>query len=668
MINYFSANLAFVKSISSQIYKSLVNVQNDVQVEINESHDIQVYFQGKLVSDSITTFCDNALLGQVSTPSRVLMQEMVFDENDAISPRQLFSQILGADEIIGLQYLKSLQTDQSVSNKTNQRTFNGSLIPPDLVLLGAFSLLYLPKLIESFSVKSFVLIESDPKQLAAVFNLIDFKNLVDELKGKKIKFNLIFDEKLNQSEARISQITNHFAINNPSSMHGLGLFRSPVLSPALKEIFSWFNDTAGFLESVKGILGNETDELNQVTHALYSAIYNDERLESIGSAQTPHNFSAVIVASGPSLDQNIEHLKKVQDKLLIFASGSAFGALLRYGIVPKAVVLLEMSSIVYRDLLDLVSDGFSFDGITAFVSSTVDPRIPSLFAKTIVFHRPLSSAFCLFPLEQSCALPQAGPQAVNASLEVCIHLGYRKVLLVGCDFGASDPSLPRASEAMGLSPRIFDYPVAGSQGKTIFSNAQLCSTRFLFENIIEFFQVKATSVGEGALIRGVKHLPIAPNYKFNEFFQSSHSAQFFEGLGVSNVCNKKSFQEIIRQASQENDDIKDTLLNHFRDNLDSLWSSNLARLFNGYLSSDESNLTHGQKLHRRMSRSLYFFALQPMREVDSSRFILIQNRVRESILFIHEFYRGYYALLCRLVDKPVLPIWDGLWVRSLFNR
>ena len=56
----------------------------------------------------------------------------------------------------------------------------------------------------------------------------------------------------------------------------------------------------GFLDLAKGYLGNDTDELNQVLHALYMGLSNDNSNIRLLDRDLPPNPSpAIIVASGP---------------------------------------------------------------------------------------------------------------------------------------------------------------------------------------------------------------------------------------------------------------------------------------------------------------------------------------------------------------------------------
>ena len=121
-----------------------------------------------------------------------------------------------------------------------------------------------------------------------------------------------------------------------------------------------------------------------------------------------------------------------------------------------------------------LAEGFSLEGVTALVSSTIDPRVPALFEQAAFFHRPVAAATGLFPDDQCATLPVCGPHVINAALEALLCLGSRKLLLVGADFAALRRNQPRAEGALGDSPREFTIPVRGT-GAARCSQSPACS-------------------------------------------------------------------------------------------------------------------------------------------------------------------------------------------------
>ncbi|RHW66720.1 DUF115 domain-containing protein, partial [Clostridium botulinum] len=58
----------------------------------------------------------------------------------------------------------------------------------------------------------------------------------------------------------------------------------------------------------------------------------------------------IIVASGPSLDENIEKLKRLQGNIKIFSVGSALRTLIYNGITPYMICIIDPSELVYNQI------------------------------------------------------------------------------------------------------------------------------------------------------------------------------------------------------------------------------------------------------------------------------------------------------------------------------
>ena len=104
---------------------------------------------------------------------------------------------------------------------------------------------------------------------------------------------------------------------------------------------------------VRAIVLAMTDEINQCLHSVCNSLHDFESpiayVNIISSNET-----AVLTASGPSLDQQLPLLKQFDQEavtlLFQMKCGSSLGSLLAAGITPSALVLLEMDSKVLRTL------------------------------------------------------------------------------------------------------------------------------------------------------------------------------------------------------------------------------------------------------------------------------------------------------------------------------
>ena len=347
------------------------------------------------------------------------------------------------------------------------------------------------------------LVEDDMRQMMAALSLFDLDDFLATCRSKGIGLTLLVDS---SREALQDRLYTKLGTINPTVLYGWQALRSPMLSPLLMELHSWLHAPEGAAQHVLGLLGFATDEFNQTQQAIWNAL-NHSPMKVLSVVENLKDLPVVLVASGPSLNDQLEWLKANQEDLNIVSAGSALGSLLRAGIKPSAAVFLERGALVYSDLCDLLADGFSLRGIKLIVSSTIDPRVPSLFDEAVFFHRPVAAARGLFPTDQHATLPLAGPHVVNAAFESLISLGIRKFLLVGADFAALRRDCLRADGALGSSSRDFTIPVSGSRGRTVFSEPGLLHTGYLLNRVISSVNdCEVYRLGEGAVLDATKNV------------------------------------------------------------------------------------------------------------------------------------------------------------------
>lgn len=228
--------------------------------------------------------------------------------------------------------------------------------------------------------------------------------------------------------------------------------------PAFKEFFinnySYkANSTFAFLSSYKQIYSNEMNEIFkqiEVITGICLADYNTLKYNAANSIEmmlknipdtleeTPlselksiyKDKTALIVSAGPSLDQNIEIIKKNRDKVIIFCVGTALKALIKNGITPDFLNVIELNDCSPQiEGLDL-SD----------VNLILEPYTNKVFHKTKTKRR-----FC-FPTNSSHAniswarltgvdiSPYTAKGTVSyEALFSAKMLGFNKIILIGQD-------------------------------------------------------------------------------------------------------------------------------------------------------------------------------------------------------------------------------------------
>lgn len=154
----------------------------------------------------------------------------------------------------------------------------------------------------------------------------------DILKDKRVRFCIGIDALKNMSG--IENIDN-IMIYNPS------LKVLPNKYDKVEFIFKNFIMARQGIEKYKDIMSeNYTHNIKQ----------NAFSMEEFFKKYTFKDDAVVVVSSGPSLDCEIDLLKKINGKVKIFCVGGALRTLVDAGIIPDMICIIDCQEIVYNQL------------------------------------------------------------------------------------------------------------------------------------------------------------------------------------------------------------------------------------------------------------------------------------------------------------------------------
>lgn len=218
--------------------------------------------------------------------------------------------------------------------------------------------------------------------------------------------------------------------------------------------------------------------------------------------------TAVVVGAGPSLDDAIDKLKEIRDRVVLFSAGTALRPLLRNGIVPDFHCELENGPEVL-DVLQEAGKHGDLSQITLIASLSLDPRVSTLFKDAIFFFRENSSGTALF---QGKYRPIRGavPTCVNTAVSSASFLGFTELVLFGTDCGVRPG---KSDHAEGTVYRdiwknrpdiVRHYPMEmeGNFGGIAMTNWVLDSCRRMLSTAIGRFGLSVANCSDGALIPG----------------------------------------------------------------------------------------------------------------------------------------------------------------------
>lgn len=218
----------------------------------------------------------------------------------------------------------------------------------------------------------------------------------------------------------------------------------------------------------------------------------------------PEDLNAIIVSAGPSLNEEIEVLKKAKGKAVIVAVERIVDLLLENGIVPDIIASADpVKAVPASEKMQEVS----------MALLTIPPCNPKLYQK----HKGIKIVCNNGGLYQNlCTVVGAREEIVSSggsvatfALGALVALGVKRIVLVGQDLAFKDGK-SHAGATQGGDPWRKKIEVEGVDGKTVITRQDWAMfKKDLEERIennpgIEYIDTKNT----GAKINGTKHMSL----------------------------------------------------------------------------------------------------------------------------------------------------------------
>ena len=353
---------------------------------------------------------------------------------------------------------------------------------------------------------------------------------------------------LKEISARLSRRSGHLSCHfnaDPGACLQGAFDRAQMIPTAQLNCFHAF--VGHNRNAMQTVIDNFTKFAPRVLAGL-SGYFNDERRQIV---QTYENLlatkrilhdkfepldgaTAVVIGSGPSLDQSIEKLTALKDRTVIFACGSAMPPLLKKGIIPDFYVELETHPVTL-DYVRLVEE-FDVHHKTIFLGSTgVPPDAFIPWAQKLLFVRDRSTSSLLLEPEFK-AIKASWPMVGNAGVAIAAALGFRQILLMGLDCGSRQGQRHHAKESSyydGKAKEIGEanpisslenidgelreavtdiekqsiFEIPSVKGDVVIAHYMLWYSHLYLENFFrENSNINAVQISDGAMISGAINL------------------------------------------------------------------------------------------------------------------------------------------------------------------
>jgi len=226
--------------------------------------------------------------------------------------------------------------------------------------------------------------------------------------------------------------------------------------------------------------------------------------------------TAVIVGAGPSLDESIETMQRIRDRVVVFSGGTSLKPLLRSGILPDFHCELENVPEVV-EVLTKASQHGDLSRIKLIASATVDPRVPPMFSEAFFFFRDSVSSTKLLG-KGFKTLQGAAPTCVNSAFAAAIVLGFTEFLFFGTDCGFRAGGGHHASGTVygevGIYKESADrraknpLEVEANFGGIALTDWVYDACRRMLGEAIHLYGLSPVNTSDGALIPGAR--PMVP--------------------------------------------------------------------------------------------------------------------------------------------------------------
>ncbi|MBO6788878.1 MAG: DUF115 domain-containing protein [Rhodospirillales bacterium] len=223
------------------------------------------------------------------------------------------------------------------------------------------------------------------------------------------------------------------------------------------------------------------------------------------SLETP----VFVVGAGPSLDHDLDVIRKWQDRAIIISTGTAIRSLLVNGIRPDFHVEMENMH-VYSSIKPL-SEEYDLSGICLVVSTSIEPHIVSFFDDVLFYFRQWTSPYPLFCDTPLHGLRKPGPLVVNVSFSLALDIGARSIFMFGTDFGTRGEGLDHAKDnvlftegaVIGFT-QTYDQKVAPNFDGDFFASYDFLWGLKAIRETIQLFGhgCRIANCSDGALVEG----------------------------------------------------------------------------------------------------------------------------------------------------------------------
>ena len=425
--------------------------------------------------------------------------------------------------------LREKLTEQNIFKRQgNQQIFESV---PMMFMFGVGLGFHLGYLYERITPVNLYIIEPCSDFFYLSLCVFDYSNLIDYVKTQNLGLKFFIGEDHSKMLMDISTYSAKYPMNFATTS-----FYNHYPSEKMRELWKTLE---GNIVSLIWGAGFFDDTLTGMCQSRLNILNHIQFLEQ--QTKLPEQYTSVpvlVIGSGPSLDAELELIKKNNNKVFIIACGTALTALLNYGINVDIFVAVERTPDVYKSLLT-INDSKLLDNILCIAPDTTYPQTINLFKHKVIgfkvneaMYRALAFNKKLDNYQKFYPLSMINPLVANMGIVIATFLQFKEIYLVGVDCGSAyeeahskysmyyeNKKLKKEYTDMTLNKNPNVYP--GNFTDTVRTNDLFTTSLHCMEKVIHANKKQITyyNASNGAKIEGCipRHLSEINFTLLNEF-------------------------------------------------------------------------------------------------------------------------------------------------------
>ncbi|TLP38512.1 motility associated factor glycosyltransferase family protein [Arcobacter arenosus] len=416
----YQNNMTFLKEGWPEVYNSIIKADiKDYELNITQLGEYNIAIKGKNIYPGKVDLAIQAQVNAFLDNPPMFFKKPTWNKD---SDKDYYH-----DKLIKGIELKSEYLKENKGFENYHQNLEGYF--PFLLMMGIGSGAHIQKLIQqSNGIKEIIIVDESYEMLKVSFHLLDWRPIFMYFKQKNHGLHFC----IGSNSQEISRIVLNTIYKNFSYQFYLIPFYTHYKSKFFDEFKEKFIEKIDIAFTGQGFYD---DEIISLEHTIKNL--NDDLPVYRYSNKLPKNSTAFIVASGPSIDKDIEYIKKHKDNVVLISCGTALRVLYKNGISPDFHMEIERPTFM-ASIIENYGTKEYLKNIDMIGLNVIDPKVYSMFKSAKIYFRDNDAGSSIVP-EDIPKLNHCNPTIVNGALSFLSDIGFQNIFMFGTDMGFKDP-------------------------------------------------------------------------------------------------------------------------------------------------------------------------------------------------------------------------------------